>query len=196
MAVHCRRVTSAGRRPQSERLDRLPSSKSAPRASYNSRHRCSRSPTHRSMENLAPGAPVFLGERATCLVQQLATPHEIADTLVDEGSGGPGGRGEPAEQTDMTQVGHMKPLLQLRHQTGRQMTADISQVVMHPRIPPARSRPHHFKRTSAHPLHPPPSMMSRVPARQLAKFLPVKRTPLEGPSLPTLMAGGGGGAAE
>ena len=193
MAVRCRRINSAGSRPQSVRLDRLPSSKSAPRASYNSRHRCSRSPTHRSMKNLPPAAPVFLGERATCLVQQLATPLEIDDAPVVEGSGGPGGRGEPAEPTDITQAGHMKPLIWLRRQTGRQMTAEISQVVMHPQCLPARSRPHDFRRTTAHPLHPRPSMMSRVPVHQLAKFLPVERTPLRWPQLVNIDGWGTGG---
>ena len=90
----------------------------------------------------------------------------------------------------------MKPLIRLRHQTGRQMTAEISQVVMHPRSPTARSRPHDFRRTTAHPLHPPPSMMSRVPVHQLAKFLPVERTPLSWPQLANIDGGGDGGAAE
>ena len=40
------------------------------------------------------------------------------------------------------------------------------------------------------PLHPQPSMMSRVLVHQLAKFIPVERTPLNGRSSTTLMAGG------
>ena len=171
----------------------MPFSKSAPHASYNSRHRRSRSPTHQSMKNLAPGALVFLGERATCLVQQLASPLEIDNAPVDERSGGPGARGEPAEPIGMTQVGRMKTLTPLRQQTGRQMTAEISQVVMHPRSPPARSRPHDFRRTTAHPLHPQPSMMGRVPVHQLAKFLPVERTPPRWPQLVNIDGGGTGG---
>ena len=92
-------------------------------------------------------------------------------------------------------AGHARSCLRMQ-QAGRQMTADISQAVMHPRRPAARSRPHDFRRPTAHPLNPPPSIMGRVPVHQLAKFLPVERTPPDGPSLSTLMAGGTRGTAE
>ena len=91
----------------------------------------------------------------------------------------------------------MKPLNRLRQQTGRQMTADISQVVVHPRRPPATSRPHDCRWMTANPLHPQPSMMSRVPVYHLAAFLPVMRPPpLDGPSSSALMATGPGGARQ
>ena len=92
-------------------------------------------------------------------------------------------------------AGHARSCFRMQ-QASRQMTAEISQAVMHPRRPAARSRQQDFRRTTAHPLHPQPSMMGRVPVHQLAKFLPVERTPPRWSQLVNIDGGGTGGPAE
>ena len=84
----------------------------------------------------------------------------------------------------------------LRQQRGRHMTADISQVVIHPWRRTAASRTCYSRKATPHPLHPQPSMMSRVLVHQLAKLIPVERTPLNGRSSTTLMAGGERGGTQ